>query len=360
MNSDKIIALKEKFDSLAEFYGEAGEVEVWRARRLQELFGYQKWENFELVIERAIISCQNGGLNAEDHFLKTTGEVVLGKGGRREIADYILTRYAGYLVAQNGDPRKEEIAFAQSYFAVQTRRVEIIQERLSYIERAQVRHRLQESEKLLSQNIYERGVDEKGFGRIRSKGDAALFGGIPTAEMKSRLAMNPNRPLADFLPTLTIAAKNLATEMTNYNVVQQDLQGEYKITGEHVQNNASVRDMLVKRGIIPELLPPEEDFRKQERRAKTQEKRLAISTLGIPHLANGESEKKINYETGNAVESKIISYLENREFATSADIARFVNMSPASVSRHANRLVAQGKLRKEIQGKRTIIWMKAE
>lgn len=169
--------------------------------------------------------------------------IAIAKGGQRPVQDYMLTRYACYLIAQNGDPKKEEVAFAQSYFAVQTRKAELIEERLNMISRLETRDKLRVAEKQLSQNIYERGVEDKGYARIRSKGDTALFGGHTTVDMKLRLGIKESRPLTDFLPTLTIAAKNLATEMTNYNVEQKDLYGEMQITNEHVQNNTSVRDM---------------------------------------------------------------------------------------------------------------------
>ena len=208
------------------------------------LLGYERWENFYKAIVRAIESCETSSVEVSDHFRETTKMVLLGSGSKRSVIDYMLTRYACYLIAQNGDPKKEEIAFAQSYFALQTRKQELIEERISLIERTEARGRLRESEKRLSQNIYERGVDDAGFGRIRSKGDCALFGGYTTQEMKNRLGVKDNRPLADFLPTLSIAAKNLATEMTNHNVRTSDLRGEEPITNEHIQNYHAEQGLL--------------------------------------------------------------------------------------------------------------------
>ena len=285
MDIQSIQQYKSSFDAIASYIeGEGGkeQVEIWFARDLMAQLGYAKWENFQTPIGKAIESCKNQGVDVNDHFRLINRTISLGKGATRDVDDYMLTRYACYLIAQNGDPRKEQIAFAQSYFAVQTRKAEIIEERLNHLSRIETRERLRASEKQLSQNIYERGVDDKGFGRIRSKGDTALFGGHTTEDMKKRLGIKDNRPLADFLPTLTIAAKNLATEMTNYNVEKSDIYGEGAITREHVQNNTSVREMLGKRGIKPEELPAAEDIKKLERRVASEQKKIEKTSPKLP------------------------------------------------------------------------------
>ena len=272
----KLIELKEKFDSIINTE-EKDNIEFWYARDLQIQLGYKRWENFIETIKKAMQSCENAGIEVDNHFREVTKMVQIGSGARRNLQDYMLTRYACYLIAQNGDSKKEEIAFAQTYFAVQTRKQEIIEDRIRLMNRLEAREKLKESEKQLSKNIYERGVDDLGFARIRSKGDSALFGGLNTMQMKAKYGVKENRPLADFLPTLTIAAKNLATEMTNYNVTEKDMYGEESITDEHVDNNLSVRNMLNKRGIKPENLKPAEDLKKLERRVKSESKKIADS-----------------------------------------------------------------------------------
>ncbi|MDV0444681.1 hypothetical protein MmiAt1_02150 [Methanimicrococcus sp. At1] len=281
MKKDAIRQLKDHFDKISRQLPEE-DVEFWFARDLMKPLGYSRWENFKIVVGKAAESCKTAGVDPNDHFRDVTKMVRIGSKTERPIEDFMLTRYACYLVAQNGDPRKENIAFAQSYFAVQTRKQELIEERMKLQTRMNVREKLRESEKTLSQNIYDRGVDEVGFGRIRSAGDAALFGGNTTQIMKAKYGIIQTRPLADFLPALTIAAKNLATEMTNYNVLQEDLQGESSITSEHIQNNEGVRDMLGQRGIKPEDLPPEEDIKKSERKVKAERKKLEKESGKLP------------------------------------------------------------------------------
>jgi DNA-damage-inducible protein D len=249
-------------------------IECWSARDLQEVFGYSEWRNFYKVIEKAMKACENSGVEVPDHFVDINKMVDLGSGAKREVEDIALTRYACYLVAQNGDPAKSEVAFAQTYFAVQTRKQEIIEKRLLDVARVSARDKLSKSEKKLSGIIYERGVDEKGFALIRSQGDKALFGGFATQDMKRKLGVSNSRPLADFLPTLTIKAKDFATELTSHNVIEKDLRGHSPISEEHVDNNRAVRKMLIERSVRPEALPPAEDIKKISRRIESEDKRI--------------------------------------------------------------------------------------
>jgi len=271
-----ITKLNKSFEESA--YEQDG-IEYWLARELQELLGYADWRNFLNAVNKAKESCETTGEAVSDHFVDVTKMVKIGSGAERKQDDMMLTRYACYLIAQNGDPKKEQIAFAQSYFAIQTRKQEILEERIQLMERLQAREKLAATETELSKNIYERGVDNSGFARIRSKGDWALFGGYNTSDMKRKLGVAENRPLADFLPTITITAKQLATEITNFNVNKNNLKGEGNITHEHVKNNKDVRLLLDKSGIIPEELPVEEDIKMLERRVKTLDKQIAKNKL---------------------------------------------------------------------------------
>ena len=273
MDKSIVVKLHSSFEDMLQKDPETG-VEFWLARDLQMLLGYARWENFAKVIEKAITACRTSGYEPLDHFRDITKMVYVGSGAKREVRDIALTRYACYLIAQNGDPEKDPIAFAQTYFAVQTRKQEVIEKRLAEVERVSARKKLTHSEKELSGIIYERLGENESFARIRSKGDQALFGGLTTYDMKRRLSIPENRPLADFLPTITIKAKDFSNEITNFNIKQNDLRNEPSITGEHVKNNQEVRRLLRDRGITPEKLPTGEDVKKVERRLKSEQRKL--------------------------------------------------------------------------------------
>jgi DNA-damage-inducible protein D len=273
MDKEIIVRLHSSFEDMVRKSPDTG-TEFWCARDLQMLLGYTQWKNFAKVIDKAITACHNAGYDPKDHFAGISKMVDVGSGAKRRIEDIALTRYACYLIAQNGDPAKEQIAFAQTYFAVQTRKQEVIQKRLAEAERISARKKLTHSEKELSGIIFDRLRENESFARIRSKGDQALFGGRTTLDMKDRLGVPKGRPLADFLPTITIKAKDFANEITNFNTRQNDLRTESGITGEHVQNNEEVRRLLVDRGIVPEALPPAEDVKKVERRLVSEQRKL--------------------------------------------------------------------------------------
>jgi DNA-damage-inducible protein D len=272
MKTEEIKELFKQFESIVCDYNG---VECWSARELYKLLGYTQWRNFQPAIDKAKVACEQAGMNVSDHFADVRKMVSLGSGSERDVDNYMLTRYACYLIAQNGDSRKPEISFAQNYFAVQTRRAELIEQRLLDFERVQARAKLAETEKILSGILYERGVDSKGFAVIRSKGDKALFH-IDTKLLKRKLNAPDSRPLADFLPTISIKAKDLAAEMTSVNVQTKDLRGQQPIEQEHIDNNTAVRDMLVGRGIYPEQLQPAEDVKKVERRLAKDDQKAKI------------------------------------------------------------------------------------
>lgn len=270
MKTEEIRQLFIRFESAA---SEIEGVECWSAREMQGLLGYSKWENFEKVIQKAKDACTNAGEEIRNHFPDVRKVIEAGKGAQQNIDDVALTRYACYLVAQNGDSRKPEIAFAQNYFAVQTRRAEIIEQRLLQFERVKAREKLSHTEKQLSGILYERGVDNKGFAIIRSKGDQALFR-LSTLQLKNKIGVPDNRPVADFLPTISIKAKDLAAEMTGLNVQTKDLKGQSPIEKEHIDNSSAVRKMLLERGIKPEDLPGAEDVKKLQRKLEADNKKL--------------------------------------------------------------------------------------
>lgn len=270
MKSEEIQNLFSQFEAAA---SELEGIECWSARELQVLLGYSKWENFEKVIQKAKDACRNAGEFIENHFPDIRKMVEIGSKTERPLDDIALTRYACYLIAQNGDSRKEEIAFAQNYFAVQTRRAELVEQRILEFERVKAREKLSQTEKQLSGILYERGVDNQGFAIIRSKGDQALFR-LNTHMLKRKMGVPDNRPVADFLPAISIKAKDLAAEMTGLNVQNKDLTGQIKIEKEHIDNNLAVRNMLTQRGIVPENLAPAEDVKKLQRKLDGEEKKL--------------------------------------------------------------------------------------
>ncbi len=270
MKRETVISLTDTFEAHAQETD--GGIEFWLARDLQHLLGYSKWDNFLNVVFKAKTACEVSGHEILDHFADVGKMVDLGSGSQREIDDVMLTRYACYLIAQNGDPKKEEIAFAQSYFALQTRKAELIEQRLLETERLSARQKFTTTEKELSSVIYQQTGSSKNFGLIRSKGDQALFG-KSTQAMKSEWKVPDNRPLADFAPTIILKAKDFATEITIHNAREHRLGTERAISDEHINNNRAVRQTLLQRGIRPETLPPAEDVKKVERRLASEEKK---------------------------------------------------------------------------------------
>lgn len=278
MKSEAVQQATETFEGHAQ--QTEGGVEFWLARDLQFLLGYSKWDNFLNVISRAKTACETSGHRVEDHFADVGKMVSLGSGSQREVDDLMLTRYACYLIAQNGDPKKEEIAFAQTYFALQTRRAELIERRLLEAERVSARQKLTATEKELSGIIFERTGGDQSFAMIRSKGDQALFG-KSTLAMKAQWKVPDGRPLADFAPTIILKAKDFAAEITIFNAREKELSSESAISQEHVTNNAAVRQTLLQRGIRPESLPPAEDVKKVERRLAAEARKSLKNPDGL-------------------------------------------------------------------------------
>jgi len=270
MKTEIIQSLTNNFESYAK-QTENG-VEFWLARDLQQLLGYEKWDNFKGVILKAKTACEMSDHEVSDHFADVGKTIKMPKGAEKVIDDFMLTRYACYLIAQNGDPRKEEIAFAQTYFAIQTRKFEIIEQRLLESERISARRKLADTEKELSGVIFEQTGNDKNFGIIRSKGDKALFG-YTTAQMKSKWKVPKGRALSDFAPTIILKAKDFATEITIFNAKANQMRTGYQISDEHITNNQSVRKILIERGIRPESLPADRDIKKVERKLKSDEKK---------------------------------------------------------------------------------------
>jgi DNA-damage-inducible protein D len=281
MKKEIIVKLSQSFEESVHI---EQDVEYWMARDLQVLFEYSSWDNFLNVIEKAKIACANSKSLINNHFREVMKMVSLGSGTKREIPDIMLSRYACYLIAQNGDSRKETVAFAQSYFALQTRKQELLEKHIAISERLEARDKLKQTENELSSVLYQHGVDDQGFARIRSKGDQALFGGNTTIEMKRKLGVPETRSLADFLPTITIKAKDFAGEITHFNVKKENLQGENLITEEHVKNNQGVRRVLIQSNIYPEELSAEEDIKKLEKKIKKEGERLIESPNTLPSV----------------------------------------------------------------------------